>query len=53
MTDKLLAKDVGKQKLTQVEADEARARVKTVAAIEDFRNSDVQLVVEVCHSHSG
>jgi hypothetical protein len=48
--DKLLAKDVGKQKLTQAEADEARARIKTVASIEDFGKSDVQLVVEVSQS---
>ena len=46
LVDKLLAKDVGKGKLTDTEAKEARDRLSVVGSLEDLR--DVDMVVEVC-----
>jgi 3-hydroxybutyryl-CoA dehydrogenase len=43
-TDKLLAKDVSKQKLSQSDADEARARLTTTSNMDDFH--DVDMVIE-------
>lgn len=43
--DKLLAKDVGKGRLTDVEAKEARERISVVDSLEGLR--DVDMVVEV------
>jgi len=42
--DKLLAKDVSKQKLNQSDADEARARLSTTSNMDDFH--DVDMVIE-------
>jgi hypothetical protein len=42
--DKLLAKDVSKQKLSQSDADEARARLTTTSNMDDFH--DVDMVIE-------
>jgi 3-hydroxybutyryl-CoA dehydrogenase len=44
LTDKLLAKDVSKQKLSQSDADEARARLTTTSNMDDFH--DVDMVIE-------
>ena len=46
LVDKLLAKDVGKGKLTDTEAKEARDRLSVANSLEDLR--DVDMVVEVC-----
>ena len=42
--DKLLAKDVSKQKLTQSDADATRARLTTTSDMDDFH--DVDMVIE-------
>ncbi|KZP08946.1 hypothetical protein FIBSPDRAFT_964386 [Athelia psychrophila] len=44
LVDKLLAKDVGKGRLTELEAKEARARISVVDSMEGLR--DVDMVVE-------
>lgn len=45
LVDKLLAKDVGKGRLTDVQAKEARDRLSVVDSLEGLR--DVDMVVEV------
>lgn len=45
LVDKLLAKDVGKGKLTETQAKEARDRLSVVDSLEGLR--DVDMVVEV------
>ena len=45
LIDKLLAKDVGKGRLTDLQAKEARERISVIDGIEGFR--DVDMVVEV------
>lgn len=47
MIDKLLAKDVGKGKLTDVEAKEAREKIRVVDSMDGLR--DVDMVIEVRH----
>jgi len=42
--DKLLAKDVSKQKITREDADTARGRITTTTKMEDL--SDVDFVIE-------
>jgi 3-hydroxybutyryl-CoA dehydrogenase len=44
IADKLLAKDVSKQKLSQSDADATRARLTTTSNIDDFH--DVDMVIE-------
>ena len=45
LVDKLLAKDVGKGRLSDLEAKEARGRITVVDSMEGLR--DVDMVVEV------
>ena len=45
MVDKLLAKDVGKGRLTGLQAKETRERISVVDSLEGMR--DVDMVVEV------
>jgi hypothetical protein len=45
LIDKLLAKDVGKGRLTDIQAKESRDRIKVVDNLEGLR--DVDMVVEV------
>lgn len=47
LIEKLLTKDVSKGKLTDVEAKEARERIRVVDSMEGLR--DVDMVVEVRH----
>lgn len=42
--EKLLAKDVAKERITQADSDEARARMTTTTNIEDLK--DVDMVIE-------
>lgn len=51
LVDKLLAKDVGKGKLTETQAKEARDRLSVVDSLEGLR--DVDMVVEVCRWNIG
>jgi 3-hydroxybutyryl-CoA dehydrogenase len=44
LIDKLLAKDVAKERITQAQADEARGRLTGTTNIEDFK--DVDFVIE-------
>ncbi|KAH9925951.1 3-hydroxyacyl-CoA dehydrogenase [Epithele typhae] len=46
LMDKLLGKDVSKGKMTQEAANEARDRVTVVDGLTDFRQADVDMVVE-------
>jgi 3-hydroxybutyryl-CoA dehydrogenase len=45
LVDKLLAKDVGKGRLTELQAKETRERISVVDSLEGMR--DVDMVVEV------
>jgi 3-hydroxybutyryl-CoA dehydrogenase len=45
LVDKLLAKDVGKGRLTDLQAKETRERISVVSSLDGFR--DVDMVVEV------
>lgn len=45
LVDKLLAKDVGKGRLTDLQAKEARERISVVDSLEGMR--DVDMIVEV------
>lgn len=48
MTDKLLEKDVKKNKLTSEDADAIKSRVKTVQNMKALGDHEVDLVMEVC-----